>query len=783
MMSERMPLRATARFDAAPPHRPAMSNERDRHDRVALTSRYVELDGHPVIPVSGEFHFTRVPRSQWEERLRLMRSGGITVVSTYIFWIHHEPERGRIRFDDGFDVVAFVRLAAGIGLDVVIRIGPWAHGEARNGGFPDWVADAPVRHRTDDPAYLALVRDWYAAIGDELATLCGPDSPIIGIQVENELIDQPEHLRTLVGLAREDGLTAPIWTATAWDGAELPPDVVMPVFGGYADGFWVDADAPWSSSFRAHFRFSHEWDDPGIGADLRPDPTAERTRTTASPDFPVATCELGGGMATAYHRRPLPSALDIAAVANAKLGSGSNWQGYYMYAGGMNPGDGLQESLATGYPNDLPRFDYDFHAPIGAAGQLAPSHAALRLQHAFLAAFGERLAPMTSRLPDRMPRGDDDRDTLRWALRCDGDAGFLFLAHHQPFEQLSPVEEVRFELDLGSRTTLVPSAGLPTLTIPPGTIARWPLGLEVGGATIEWATASALTMLDGGVPTLVLLAEAGIPVMVSVRTDAASAPIQLHADADIDADEPVLHRVHGGRAALDVLVLPAAWASELWVLDAPSGERMLLRSSAPVWLDGDTLAVRAEQEPRVQRYSTERGSFAEVRFSGTGTERLPVRSGLVRWDPRAAQASFGGTAARRAAPRPVDIERLATVIPLDGLGAPTTTARRTMLIEWAGDVATLDVAGRTVADRFWDGTPWLIDLDALGVEPGADVTLRILQLHPDSEVHLPAEAETRRRAGNGPLGSLDRLTGTRTTVWRGPTMSFDAVSRRSDGNG
>ncbi len=767
MMTERMPLRAVPRFDTAPPHRPAMSNERDRHDRVGLTSRYVELDGHPVIPVSGELHFSRVPRSQWEERLRLMRSGGVTVVSTYLFWIHHEPERGRIRFDDRFDVAAFVRLAAGVGLDVVIRVGPWAHGEARNGGFPDWVAAAPVRHRTDDPGYLALVRDWYAAIGRELAPLCGPDSPIIGIQVENELIDQPAHLRTLVDLARAAGLTAPIWTATAWDGAELPPDVVMPVFGGYADGFWVDADAPWSSSFRAHFGFSHDWDDPGIGADLRPDATVERTRTTASPDFPVATCELGGGMATAYHRRPLPSALDIAAVANAKLGSGSNWQGYYMYAGGTNPGDGLQESLAIGYPNDLPRFDYDFHAPIGAAGQLAPSHAALRLQHAFLAAFGERLAAMPSRLPERMPRGDADRDTLRWAVRCSDRAGFLFLAHHQPFEQLSPAEEVRFELDLGSDSVLVPSAELPALTIPPGTIARWPLGLEVGGATVEWATASALTVIDGDVPTLVLLAEAGIPAMVSVRTDAAAAPILI--EADTDADEPVLHRAHGERATLDVLVLPAAWATELWVLDAPSGERMLLRSSAPVWLEGDELAVRAERGPQVQRYSLERRSFSDVRLSGAEADRLPVRSGPVRWDPRAAQASFGGTAARRAAPRPDDIERLAAVIPLEGLGAPTSNARRTMLIKWAGDVATLEVAGRTVADRFWDGTPWLIDLDALGVDSGSDVTLRILQLHPDSEVHLPPEAEARRRSHDGPLGSLDRLVGHRTMIWHGST--------------
>ncbi|HEY6799518.1 MAG TPA: hypothetical protein VI121_02665, partial [Agromyces sp.] len=344
-----------------------------------------------------------------------------------------------------------------------------------------------------------------------------------------------------------------------------------------------------------------------------------------------------------------------------------------------------------------------------------------------------------------------------------------------------PVEEVRFEVDLGSDSVLVPPIGLPALTIPPATIARWPLRLEVGGATVEWATASALTVIHGEVPTLVLVAEAGIPAMVSVRTDVAAAPVLI--EADTDAEDPALHRLHVGQAALDVLVLAAAWAAELWVLDAPSGERMLLRSSAPVWLEGDELAVRAEREPRVQRYSMERRSFSDVRFSGVETERLPVRSGLVRWDPRAAQASFGGTAARRAAPHPDDIERLATVIPLEGLGAPTSNARRTMLIEWAGDVATLDVAGRTVADRFWDGTPWLIDLDALGLDSESDVTLRILQLHPDSEVHLPAEAEGRRRSHDGPLGSLDRLVVHRTTIWHGEVLPFDDVSPRPDGHG
>ena len=45
---------------------------------------------------------------------------------------------------------------------VVARIGPWDHGEVRNGGLPDWVLkQGPTR--VNDPVYLASVRAWYTA--------------------------------------------------------------------------------------------------------------------------------------------------------------------------------------------------------------------------------------------------------------------------------------------------------------------------------------------------------------------------------------------------------------------------------------------------------------------------------------------------------------------------------------------------------------------------------------------------------------------------------------------
>ncbi|MFE6256774.1 beta-galactosidase [Agromyces sp. NPDC057865] len=750
-MNASPPMRATHRSWPSPTARPAMSNEVDRHRRIALTDRWIEVDGRPAVPVSGELHFSRVPRRDWAERLRLLRSGGVTIVSTYLFWIHHQPSRDAPpRFDDGLDIGAFVDLAAACGLDVVVRIGPWCHGEVRNGGFPDWVQAAPVRHRSDDPGYLELAADWYAAVGAELASRCGRDAPIVGIQLENELIDQPGHLVTLKRLAREAGLSAPLWTATAWDGAELPPDEVLPLYGGYGDGFWSDADASWAPGFRAQFRFSHEWDDPGIGADVRGTSAGPRPPRPRDIRFPAATCELGGGMATAYHRRPVPSADDVAAVAHVKLGSGSAWQGYYLAAGGLNPADGLQESLATGYPNDLPRFDYDFHAPIGAAGVLAPSHAALRVQHAFLEAFGDRLARMTSSLPEALPADEDDVATPRWALRSDGASGFLFVNVHRPHEPLEPVTGARFALSLDGGELVLPSE---PIDLPSGTIARWPIGLELGGVVVRWATASAVTVLEGEIPTLVLLADAGVRVELMVGDDLVSHD---------PPGEPVLHRF----GALDVLVLPGSDAARLWVL-ATDGSRRLLRCAHPLWTEDGSLFVRAPVEPVVEDWDAAAGAFRRVPFAAevrppeaAAPTAIPVRPAAE------VPARYGGTPQRTAAPDPAQMADLAAASVLDGLPEPSPGVRRVLTVDWAGDVTTLEVDGEVVADRFWDGTPWHVDLDAIGAAAPRTVTLRILPLHPEAPVRLDEHAAARRAATPGPLLALDAVTVDQSVRWR-----------------
>ena len=216
---------------------------------IRLTNRKVLQRGCAAIPVTGEMHFSRVPRDRWRRRLRQMKSGGVTAVASYVIWIHHQPAEDRIDFSGNRDVRAFVTLCEEVGLGVVLRIGPWVHGEVRNGGLPDWVQNSAARVRTNDPAYLRMVTGWFTAIAGEIRDLCEMGNAILALQIENELYDQPEHLHALKDLAVRLGLVAPIYTATGWGSAQLPAGELLPVFGGYPDGFWLTADQGWTDEF------------------------------------------------------------------------------------------------------------------------------------------------------------------------------------------------------------------------------------------------------------------------------------------------------------------------------------------------------------------------------------------------------------------------------------------------------------------------------------------------------------------------------------------------------
>jgi hypothetical protein len=737
---------------------------------MAVDSRKVTRGSAPWIPVMGEFHFSRYPAAEWREELLKIRAGGIDTLATYLFWNQHEEERGSLRFDGGLDVRRFVGLCAELGLAVAMRIGPWSHGECRNGGFPDWLRDAGCTPRTDDPAYLALVERYYARIAQELRGLFHDDGgPIVAVQVENELYDQPGHLRTLRAMAEKAGIRPPLWTATAWGAADIPADVLLPLYGGYPEAFWEDAHEGWTRDMRRHYHFTPIRDDHAIGADLRPSAPAG-----TGPDdtrYPYATCELGGGMAVAYHRRPLVPAADVSALALTKLGSGSVWQGYYLYHGCSQRLDQAlpnQESHATGYPNDLPAVTYDFQAPLGEYGQVRPSFAALRLQHLLIGDSGAALADMPMHLPDNGPTGLDDRDTLRWSVRTDGVSGFLFVNNHQPHETLPDHHGVRFDVTLGGAGHTLPAQ---PATVPSGAHFVWPIGYDIGaGVRLAWASAQPVTRLDvDGTPVAVFAATAGIPAQFALPAGLrVSGPVV--SDTGGAGDTTVVTVPRPGTGAL-VTVAGAQGTVRLLVLseeEALTAQRIrigavdhLVLCEEPVLADGGEIRLHTSRRavglavlapdgsrtvdlagPRVSGPRTE-GAF--TRWTVTPDAGAPDHGGpvppveCVRAEAVAPPARTGGSQNRATAPTDDDFDGAAVYRITVPARAFTGGADLLLRLAYTGDVARAYVGGRLVADHFWFGPAWELGLsrfrDAVA-EHGLEI--RILPAPEDAKVYVDA---------------------------------------------
>lgn len=435
----------------------------------SYNSEYLTCNARPILPIMGEFHFSRYPAGEWKTALKNMQQGGVDIVATYVFWIHHEETEGEWDFSGRRNLKAFLKCCQEAGMKVWLRIGPWAHGECRNGGFPDWLVEKEKRGklslRTDDPQYLKYVDLFFTKIAEQAdGYMHKDDGPVIGIQIENEYghaggpSDREEgmaHMRTLRAMAEKKGLTAPYFSATGWGGAYVPENF-LPVLGGYVDAPWANHTHELAAS--ENFLFQPFHDDANIASDFA---EGQSDFTFDTSKFPYLTAELGGGLQVTAHRRTYPYPEDIEAQTICMLGAGANLIGYYMYHGGVNP-DGqyttLQESKATGYANDLPVKSYDFQTCLRENGLPSESYYRLRKHHIFIKNTEELLAPAKVYLPDNIPEpmGAEDMETLRAAFRYNktADCGFLFINNHQrkrkmTEKQITPEAPLKFAVPSG----------------------------------------------------------------------------------------------------------------------------------------------------------------------------------------------------------------------------------------------------------------------------------------------------------------------------------------------
>ncbi|MBO8436484.1 MAG: beta-galactosidase [Spirochaetes bacterium] len=574
-----------------------MKGEDDKGNIFDVGNCFLRMNNKPWFAVCGEAHFSRINEKLWEDEIIKMKLGGLNIIASYIFWIHHEEIEGEFDWTGNKNLRQFIELCKKHSMYVILRIGPFSHGECRNGGFPDWLYGRPFDIRSNDPEYLRYTKRFYEEIAKQAEGLLFKDGgPVIGVQLENEYEhascpwemttenskewvvsghDGRCHMAKLRELAEEVGFDVPFFTTTAWGGACAPEDIVFPLWGGYAFRPWMFYDGKLKEHpATAEYLYGdfHSNSAPKY-YNFDPEYPAE--------DYPYACCEMGGGMQVYYpYRFQLPYE-SVGALAQVKVGSGCNFLGYYMYHGGTHPKGKLVPYLNE---CDVPKFSYDYQAPLGEFGQVRPSFHYLKLQHLFYREFADVFALTKTRLSKEAEvQQPEDTETLRYVVRVDNDGrGFLFINNYQDHAKLVVQKDFAISVKTKQGCLRIPENG--SLNLAEGAYAILPFNLSLGPVKIKYATVQLVTKtINNSIPVYLFTAIEGMKAEVVFKNKPSLSVIsggnvngnklEFSADGGIAEIE-----TESGRALIQVLSVDESM--KLWQIDA--GERKLFLSPSPV---------------------------------------------------------------------------------------------------------------------------------------------------------------------------------------------------------
>lgn len=174
---------------------------------VEIKDKQILIDGKPELILSGEIHYFRLAKKDWQDRIDKLKAAGFNTVATYIPWICHESAEGEYDLDGHtrpeLDIIGFIELCEKNGLYMIVRPGPFIMAEMKNEGIPHWVAGKypevrpvtwdgrPAENNTLDysnPQFLRCTRNWYAQIMPVIREKLQPNGGnIIGVQLDNEI--------------------------------------------------------------------------------------------------------------------------------------------------------------------------------------------------------------------------------------------------------------------------------------------------------------------------------------------------------------------------------------------------------------------------------------------------------------------------------------------------------------------------------------------------------------------------------------------------------------------
>lgn len=734
--------------------------------RIDFTNYYMTLDGTPFYGVCGEFQYSRMNPERWDAELAKMASGGVNVVATYVFWNHHEEHENQWVFTGRRDIRRFVRLCAEHGLKVIVRLGPFDHGEVRNGGIPDWMYGKPYEVRSMDPGFLDKVHDLYAHIAAQLDGLYFKDGgPIVAAQLDNEYMhssapwemttgitdewvpgghDGFDYVHALRRIAEEEGISVPFYTNTGWGGSPVPDDV-LPMWGGYAYRPWLfyagAGEHPVTDEYL--YRDFHSNDCPR-GEEF--DPTYEPESK------PYACCEMGGGMFSSYNYRFVLPMKSVDAMANIKMASGCNFLGYYMFQGGSNPiGDGV-------YLNEsqTPKISYDFQAMLGEFGQARESYRRAKAIHYFGQAFADRLCPLAVALPEGQSAIDpSDKTTLRWCVRTDGERGFVFIDNFQDHDTLPARHGESITVTLASGATVT----FDGIGLAADENCILPFNMDLDGVTLEAATAQPVTVIT--VPgaarrTFVFLRPDGMDdcwfrfAGGDVRRVAREADLTRFDVRDGDGHEVEIVCV--SRAKADTMTVIGGEALVFaggTVAQDPAAPSIVNDGAVVYETDGRIVVESTDADPLVDSYPSgylaSRGVDVACAAPGTSVAHDVARVDVTRMsDTRYL----------------IDVPFKALEPLANGASAMDGVYDLRLRIRYAGDIGWLWCGGTLVDDNFANGDVWEVGLrdcvDLLVSERGR-LVLTITPIREGANVNVESAMAARMERSDGQTAALESV--------------------------
>ena len=699
---------------------------------LSFTNYYMQMNGKPFLGISGECHYARVHERQWEDTLLKMKMGGINTVATYVFWIHHEEKEGVFRFDGNRNVRRFLQLCQKHAMHAIVRIGPFAHGEVRNGGLPDWLYGKPFEVRSSNEGFLACTRRFYRKLAEQFRGLYFQDGgPIIAAQIENEYMHSASpwemttgitnewvpagcegdtYMLALKRIAQEEGIVTPFYTCTAWGGAATPAEEMLPVWGGYAFWPWIfhDYRGPHPATPEYIYRDYHN----------HAVPKTYNFEPVYDPEnLPYVCCEMGGGMTCYYpYRFQLPYE-SVDAMANIKLASGCNFLGYYMYRGGSNP-----RGETTPFLNECqcPKISYDYQAPIGEFGQLRPSYYRLKALHQLARNYQEQICELETVLPEGAQEiAPEDVNTLRYAVRTDGRRGFLFLNNYQDHVLCREKRNETIRLKTQAQDVVIPGISLAA-----GEEAILPFGMDVEGYHLVYARAQPLSIIrnengavyfffcPSGMEPEYVWDSTGLMSVSGKRADQSTVKVRP------EAGRLSSYTLEGEHGTVRIVTLTREQSLMFYEVEK-DGQKHAVLCDAPLLQDGGRLRVESPCEgqtetlllayPKLNLAAKEKNVLAE-----------PVEEGLfaglrLRWDA-CVLASKALTA------RKTGMGRYVVSLP-----QPADDDKDCLLqIRYRGDIGHAFADGVLISDHFCNGAVWEIGIkETLLQETAQELTILI----------------------------------------------------------